>query len=55
MAQRFTIQTQTRKGVWRKLPDCEFMSRESAEAYGLKYHTDRYGARFFRVVELVLA
>ena len=51
MVPSFTIQTQTRKGIWRKLPDCEFQSRERAEAYGLKYHSDRYGSRYFRVVE----
>lgn len=47
----FTIQIQTRKGIWRKLPDCEFRTAESAEAYGLKYHSDPYGTRYFRVVE----
>jgi hypothetical protein len=48
----YTIQTQLRSGGWRKLRDCQFDSCDSAVAYGLKYHTDRYGARQFRVVRV---
>jgi len=49
----FTIQVpaKTNSG-WKKLPDCQFLTAEKAEAYGLKYHTDKSGARLFRVVAL---
>ena len=49
----FTIETpaNNKKG-WRKVPDCNFSSRISAENYGLKYHTDKYGSRMFRTVEI---
>lgn len=53
MATFYTIQTPAKtKSGWRKLPDCQFSCADRAEAYGLKYHTDRHGARQFRVVEL---
>lgn len=42
----------TTKSGWRKLPDCQFSTEEAAENYGIKYHTDKHGARFFRVVEV---
>lgn len=48
---RYTIQIPAKtKSGWRKLPDCEFGCFERAEAYGIKYHTDKHGAKFFRVV-----
>jgi len=48
----FTIETPANntKG-WRKLPDARWSLRESAEAYGLKYHTTRDGSCLFRIVE----
>lgn len=46
----FAIATKTRKGTLRRVPDTKFDTYESAERYGLKYHTDRYGARGFEVV-----
>lgn len=49
----FKLQTPAKtKSGWRTLADGNWRTRESAEAYGLKYHTDRHGARQFRVVEL---
>ena len=55
MAEKFTIETpaNNKKG-WRKLPDCQFDHEQSAINYGLKYHTDRYGHRFFRVVAVAV-
>jgi hypothetical protein len=50
---RFTIETpaNNKKG-WRKLPDCQFAEKQSAENYGLKYHTDKSGSKMFRIVEI---
>jgi hypothetical protein len=39
------------KSGFRRVPDTCFDSCEAAERYGLKYHTDKYGARMFIVVE----
>jgi hypothetical protein len=50
MAYKVQTPAKTRSG-WKSLPDCRFSTREKAEAYGLKYHTDRHGSRLFRVVD----
>lgn len=51
MTDRYTIEVPANtKSGWRKLPDCDFRCADRAEAYGGKYHTDKHGARFFRVV-----
>ena len=39
------------KSGFRRVPDTSFDSREAAERYGLKYHTDKSGSRMFIVVE----
>jgi hypothetical protein len=38
------------KNGWRRVPDTQFDTEDSAERYGLKYHTDKYGSRMFKVV-----
>lgn len=40
------------KSGFRRVPDTCFDTRESAERYGLKYHTDKSGARLFIVIEI---
>lgn len=49
MAYAIATPAKTKTG-WRRVPDTKFDTKESAERYGLKYHTDRYGARMFKVV-----
>jgi hypothetical protein len=46
----WAIAKKTRAGVLRRVPDTKFDSYDSALRYGLKYHTDRYGAQSFEVV-----
>ena len=38
------------KSGWRRVPDTRFETEKSAQAYGMKYHTDKYGAKLFKVV-----
>ena len=38
------------KSGWRRVPDTRFETEKSAQAYGMKYHTDKYGAKMFKVV-----
>ncbi|SNT33133.1 hypothetical protein [Sphingopyxis indica] len=48
----FKLQTPAKtKSGWRTLADGNWRTRESAEAYGLKYHTTKDGSRLFRIVE----
>lgn len=49
----FKLQTPAKtKSGWRTLADGNWRTRESAEAYGLKYHTAKDGSRLFRIVEV---
>ena len=38
------------KSGWRRVPDTCFETYESAERYALKYHTDKSGAKFFKII-----
>ena len=38
------------KSGWRRVPDTRFDTEKSAQAYGMKYHTDKYGSKMFKVV-----
>jgi len=38
------------KSGWRRVPDTRFDTEKSAEAYGMKYHTDKYGAKMYKIV-----
>jgi len=49
----YRIQTPAKtKSGWRMLHDCRFSSVDAAHSYGLKYWTDRHGAKRFRIVEI---
>lgn len=52
MAYAIATPAKTKSG-WRRVPDTRFDTYEAAERYGLKYHTDKYGARLFIVVTLL--
>ena len=47
----FAIATKTRGGGLRRVPDTRFDTWDSANKYGLQYHTDRYGAQMFVVIQ----
>lgn len=47
----FAIATKTRAGSLRRVPDTRFDTWDSANKYGLQYHTDRYGAQMFVVIQ----
>ena len=47
----FAIATKTRGGGLRRVPDTRFDTWDSANKYGLQYHTDRYGAQMFTVIQ----
>ena len=49
MAYAIATPANTNSG-WKRVPDTKFDAESSAEAYGMKYHTDRYGSRMFKVV-----
>jgi len=38
------------KSGWRRVPDTRFDTKQSAERYGDKYHTDKYGSKMYKVV-----
>ena len=44
-------QSKTAKSGWARVPDTKFDTRETAQAYGRKYHTDSSGSEMFKVVE----
>jgi hypothetical protein len=49
---KYAIATRAKtKTGWRRVPDTRFDTEESARRYGDKYHTDRSGARMYKVVE----
>jgi nicotinic acid mononucleotide adenylyltransferase len=39
------------KTGWKRVPDTKFDTKESAIKYGDKYHTDKYGAKMYKVVD----
>lgn len=46
----FAIYTRAgNKSGWKRVPDTQFDTKESAVRYGDKYHTDRYGAKMYKV------
>lgn len=51
MAYAIAVPAKTKSG-FKRVPDTRFDTRESAERYGLKYHTDKYGSRMFIVIEI---
>lgn len=47
---KFAIYTKAKtKSGWKRIKDTKFDTKESAEAYGRKYHTDKYGAKMYKV------
>lgn len=38
------------KSGWRRVPDTKFDTKQSAERYGDKYHTDKYGSKMYKIV-----
>ena len=38
------------KSGWRRVPDTRFDTKQSAERYGNKYHTDRSGSKMYKIV-----
>ena len=46
----WAIATKTRKGHLRRVPDTRFETREAADAYGLRYHSNGYSLRRFEIV-----
>ena len=50
LSESWAIATQTQKGSWKRVRDTKFSAKESAEAYGRKYHTGPYGEVRYRVV-----
>lgn len=47
----FAIATKSRIGGLRRVPDTRFDTWDRAHRYGMKYHTDRYGAQMFTIVQ----
>lgn len=51
-AKFYAIATRANTGSgWRRVPDTKFSTMESAELYGQKYHKDKSGAKFYKVIE----
>ena len=48
----YAIATKSSKSKtgWRRVPDTKFDTEQSAERYGDKYHTDKYGSKMYKIV-----